>query len=509
MNRSHVPESSSVERAARSAPALSLRHISKSFGGTPALDDATLELHAGEVHALLGENGAGKTTLMRIAYGLEQPDAGQIVVASDRRPATGDRLRSPREARALGIGMVHQHFTSIPALTVAENIALAAGWREAGNRLQRRAAAVIADLGLPLDPAARAATLSVQLRQRLEIVQALASQARVLLLDEPTAVLAPREVAELMNLVRRLADSGSAVVLISHKLREIREVADRVTVLRNGRVTLRGLPADHDDAALSRAMIGASPALGPEPERRGALGSSRLIDAGEKGPARITIEQGSDAPITWHAGEVVGIAAVEGNGQRALLRALAGLEPPPPGLTIRTDGEVGFIPEDRTTEGLIGAFSLTENYALGLLDRLPRWLDWNRLRDATRAVIAGFDVRAESPERRADELSGGNQQKFVLGRTFERHPEIVIAEDATRGLDLRATATIHERLRRAAREGAVVVFHASDLDEVIALTDRLMVMHDGRLTEWPRDTARALIGDAMLGLDPAPTLAPR
>ncbi len=472
---------------------LALRHISKSFGPTRALDDVSLEVQAGEVHALLGENGAGKSTLVRIAYGLERPDTGEIVVG-DRRHATGEGLRSPREARALGIGMVHQHFTSIAALSVGENVALAADWRETGRRAERRAGGVITELGLPLDPAARAGSLSVQLRQRLEIVQALAARARVLLLDEPTAVLAPREVGELMALVRRFAAGGGAVVLISHKLREVRDVADRVTVLRGGSVALSGLLADHDDAALSRAMIGGD--LRGQPR-----------EPGVPGPVRATLHQHSGAPITWRGGEVIGIAAIEGNGQRALLRSMVGLEPPPAGMLVTVGGETAFIPEDRTTEGLIGAFSLTENYALGLLDRLPQWLDWSRLRRDAQEVMAAFDVRAGSPDRVASSLSGGNQQKFVLGRTLGRHPDVLVAEDPTRGLDLHATATIHARLREAAQRGALVVVHASDLDEVIALADRLMVMHDGRLTELPRDSSRASVGDAMLGRDPVATPA--
>ncbi len=464
---------------------LALTAISKSFGPVRVLDDVTVELQPGEVHAILGANGAGKTTLMRIAYGMIVPDGGRIVIEGDGRQATGDRITSPRAARALGIGMVHQHFTSIAGLSVAENVALAAGWRETGRRAHRRTAALVAELGMPLDPAARAGTLSVQLRQRLEIVQALASEARILLLDEPTAVLAPREVAELMTLVRAFADRGGAVALITHKLREVRQAADRVTVLRDGKVTLAGPLAGHDDGELSRAMIGDAEVLAgpPAPDASSVVGGD-VVRVDE---------------MTWHAGEVIGIAAIEGNGQRDLLRTIAGVATVPRrGVTVR--GRVAFIPEDRIAEGLIGEFTLAENLALGELSRLPRWLDWGAIARRTAELIEAAGVRATGPAQPVATLSGGNQQRFILARAFAGDPDIVVAEDPTRGLDIGATAIVHARLREAARLGACVVVHSSDLDEVLELADRLIVLHDGHLVELPRDTPRALVGDQMLGL---------
>ncbi len=446
------------------------------------------------MHALLGENGAGKTTLMRIAYGLEIPDRGEIEVGSESRTASRERLASPREARALGIGMVHQHFTSIPAFTVAENVALAAGWRETGRRAMSRAREVIDRLGLPLDPGAVTRDLSVQLRQRLEIVQALAAEARVLLLDEPTAVLAPPEVAELVNVIRRFAAQGGAVVLITHKLREVALVADRVTVLRDGRVALTGSVGAFDPRALSAAMIGDDPALAE---------TRRVSDTAEHEP-RISIAPADQEPIVLRAGEIVGVAAVEGNGQRELLRAIAGVDSSPPGLSLTVSGSVAFIPEDRTTEALIGEFTLVENQALGHLDRLPRWLDWGAIARDADAVIRDHDVRTTGSAVAAATLSGGNQQKFVLGRALGRDPEIVIAENPTRGLDIRATGAVHGRLREAAGRGACVLVHSSDLDEVIALADRLLVMHAGVLQELPRVASRSAIGDAMLGLSREP-----
>ncbi|HEY9519785.1 MAG TPA: ATP-binding cassette domain-containing protein, partial [Gemmatimonadales bacterium] len=338
-------------------PLLELRGIRKSFGPVRAVRGADFSLAAGEVHALVGENGAGKSTLMHIAAGMVPPDAGTIQVDGQEV-----RLRSPRDARELGIGMVHQHFTSIAGLTVGENLALAAGrldgWTAGGlgARLME---------GLP--PNALASGLSVAQRQRLEILKALATGARILLLDEPTALLTPAEVEELHGLIREFVASGGAVALITHKLREVLGTSDRVTVLRRGIVTLRGATAEQTAQSLAQAMIGvegdpfASPGVTPEKDPFAALG--------------VTVEIGE---IELRAGELVGVAAVEGNGHRELLRAIAGLEE----LSgIRVTGSVAFVPEDRTAEGLIGELSLTENLVLGL-DADPRWargarLDWN------------------------------------------------------------------------------------------------------------------------------------
>lgn len=465
---------------------LTLSHISKSFGTTVALDDVSFRAARGEVHALLGENGAGKSTLMAIAAGLAAPDAGTVAVEGGGTGRT--------------VALVHQHFTAIPALSVGENIALAAGWRDTGRRAEARAAAVIARLGLPLDAAARVETLSVQLRQRLEIVQALATEAPVLLLDEPTAVLAPREVEELLALVRSLAAAGRAVVLISHKLREVLAVADRITVLRRGRVVRSGPRAGETAASLSEAMIG-------EPQAESAERRTALVEgiAGDRDShaVRVSLSDAWLAPgvrgsrFAARSSEIIGIAAIEGNGQRRLLRGIAGIEPAE---GIEVHGRVAFIPEDRTTEALIGSFSLAENWRLGAPDGIPAWIDRTGDRARTAAVLAQHDVRAAGPEVAVRTLSGGNQQKFVLARALEGGPAVVVAEDPTRGLDVRATAAVHARLRAAARDGACVVVHSSDLDEVLALADRLLVMHGGTVRELPRDTPRGEVGDAMLGV---------
>jgi simple sugar transport system ATP-binding protein len=465
-----------LSRPATRDPRLTLAHITHHFGSTLALDDVSFDVAAGEVHALLGENGAGKSTLMRVAYGLLAPERGTVSVG-------GGPVTSPRVARRLGVGMVHQHFTSIPAFTVAENIALAAGWGGTRRALAARAAGVVERLALPLDVCATADALTVQLRQRLEIVQALASEATTLLLDEPTAVLAPREVGALLDWIRGFAEGGGAVVLISHKLREVAAVSDRVTVLRRGRVVLHGGVAEHDQAALARAMFGegvTSPAERHAPPGRGT----------------VAVEVGA---LTLHRGEVVGVAAIEGNGQRELLRTIAGVERSRD--DVRRTGSVGFIPEDRTTEALIPAWSLAENHLLANLDRAGRWLDWNAAERGAAEVIAAQDVRGGGPTSVAASLSGGNQQRFVLGRALARAPAVLVAEDPARGLDASATAALYRRMREAAAAGACVVMHASDLDELLMVSDRILVMHRGAVRELPLPVSRDALGDAMLGLE--------
>ena len=481
---------------------LRLADISRRFGPVVALHNVNLEISAGEVHALLGENGAGKTTLTKIAFGLVRPDSGTISITDSRGTiVTRPALDSPRVARLAGIGMVHQHFTSIAALTVTENIALAAGWRETGRAAEARAVAVIEKVGLPLPANAHVESLSVQLRQRLEIVKALATDARILLLDEPTAVLAPREVDELLAFLRAYARNGGAVVLITHKLDEVFRVADRVTVLRRGEVTLSAPIAEETPQSVARAMIGGELARGV---RRDAVRGDVVVRAAglRLGPGELH-EVASDQSFEIRAGEIIGVAAIEGNGQRQLLRAIAGLgDRKFLGGTLEVTEPVAFIPEDRTTEGLIPQFTLSENLLLGTLAGAPRWLDWRAIAERTAELLEDHDVRASGPEVIAATLSGGNQQKFVLGRALLNNPRVIVAEDPTRGLDIQATETIHERLREAARHGAAVIVHSSDLDEVLSLADRLLVIARGRIRELPKDTPKETVGDAMLALAP-------
>ncbi len=478
------------------SPMLTLSHISKSFGATLALDDVSFDAAAGEVHALLGENGAGKSTLVAIAAGRMPADRGESrVVSRERTPYSPDTSDDSRPTTRLSL--VAQHFTSIPAFTVAENIALAAGWQESGKALGVRARETIARIGLPLDAEAVVETLSVQLRQRLEIVKAMASDPQILLLDEPTAVLAPREVTELLAMVRAFAARGGAVVFISHKLPEVFAVADRVTVLRQGRVTLTGRVAEQTPRSLALAMIGEAPA---QPERVAVTpGGTRVHADGlllrpERGGTPV-------GPITMEcmAGEIVGIAAIEGNGQRELLRAMAGLpEITRVDGTLRVSGAVGFVPEDRTTEGIIPEFSLTENFVLGRVRE--RWMDWGLLAADCDLALAEYDVRGGNAASAASALSGGNQQKLIFARVLSRQPDVLVAEDPTRGLDLHAAAAIHARLRSAAANGAAVIVHSSDLDEILDLADRVLVMANGKLVTVPAGASRDVVGDAMLGL---------
>jgi simple sugar transport system ATP-binding protein len=484
--------------------ALELTRISKSFGALQALRGVDFSLLPGEVHALLGENGAGKSTLMHIADGMLQPDTGAVRVGG-RTVA----LHSPRDARALGIGMVHQHFTSIAALTVGENLRLAVG---RGSRAGAPGPGVVADSALsPLDaalpgllreglsPDTPVEDLSVALRQRLEIAKALATGARILLLDEPTALLAPSEVEELLRLVRAFVAGGGAVALITHKLPEVFAAADRVTVLRRGEVRLRGAVRGETEASLAEAMIGGavpgSTARPPNP-----LASPRRSGLAE-GPPAVRI-----GDIAVHAGELIGVAAVEGNGQHELLRAIAGLAPAAP-VAVEVAGTVALVPEDRTIEGVIHELSVTENLVLGS-DRDARWargivLDWAEARANAEELIRSFGIQAEGPDAPVATLSGGNQQKVVLARVLARRPAVLVTENPTRGLDIQATAEVHERLRAAAREGVAVLVYSTDLDEVLELGERVLVVHRGRVSEAPPGADRRVVGGMMLGLGPA------
>jgi simple sugar transport system ATP-binding protein len=362
-------------------------------------------------------------------------------------------------------------------------------------------------VGLPLDPEARVEGLSVGLKQRLEIVKALAADTRIILLDEPTAVLAPAETQDLLRVIRRFTASGGAAVLITHKLDEALAVADRVTVLRRGEVVRTGPAASEEAAALALAMIGqGAPDDRPAPSRALPLqGSERpplvrveSLDVARYGGFGIALRGGS---LVIRPGEIVGVAAVEGNGQRELLRAVAGRIPPLRG-TLEVAGPVAFIPEDRTTEGLIPEMSLTENVALGSSGSDP-WIrggtiDWRAARARTVALLEHYAVATPGPEAPAASLSGGNQQRLVVARELSRRPRVVVAESPTRGLDIRATATIHARLRRAASDGAAVLFHSGDLDEVLSLATRVVVARRGVLVEPPPDATRETIGAMML-----------
>lgn len=476
---------------------LALDDIVKRYGATVALDGASLRVRPGTVHALLGENGAGKTTLMRVAHGLTHPDSGRIRWRGG--PAS---FASPRQALDAGIGMVQQHFSLIPAMTVAENVALGA------RGLYDRYAAVarvrrLADsTGLTIDETAVVGTLPVSAQQRVEILKALARDVRLLILDEPTATLAPPDAAALLTWARRFATGDRAVVLITHKLRDALDVADEATVLRRGRNVVTTRAADATEASLATAMLG-DRAEGLALEHAGAPASmgegpviarlTKVSSASRSGSAALV-----DATLAVRAGEIVGVAAVEGNGERELLRILAGRERAARGEVV-LPARIGYVPQDRHADAIADDLTLAENVALAGAGSRRGWVDWREVLARTAGLLGRYDVRAEGPRARAASLSGGNQQRLVLARELDDRPPLVVADQPTRGLDLRATAEVHDRLRAARGAGSGVVVHSADLDEVMALADRVIVAAGGRVTEVRGD--RETIGRAMLGAE--------
>jgi simple sugar transport system ATP-binding protein len=515
---------------------LSLEHIARRFGRVDALTDASLQARPGTVHALLGENGAGKTTLMRVAFGELRPDSGAVRIAGE--PV---QLASPADALAREIGMVHQHFTAVPAMTVAENVALASGTRGRFRPAEARArvSELCKEVGFTLDPDAVAAALSVGMQQRLEIVKALARGARVLILDEPTAMLAPSEAEDLLAMLRRFASRGNAAVIITHKLREALSVADDITVLRRGHTTLSARAADIDAEQLTVAMLGASDAIAPH---RTTRARERVVDANvtdgttrrqadlvrELGTARIARDTGHvaehpaegsareividtrdlvltddrgvarvrGATLTAYAGEILGVAGVEGAGQHELLRALAGRMTPTAG-SLRIPERVGFVPADRHRDALVLDFTLAENVALAGAGAARGRMHWSAIERRTDELLGRYGIVASGVRAQASSLSGGNQQKLVLARELDGAPRALVAENPTRGLDIAAAAALQRHLLQARDAGMAIVLYSSDLDEVLALADRLIVMFNGEAREVALD--REVAGRAMLG----------
>jgi len=485
--------------------ALALQGIDKRFGSTQALAAASLEVRLGTVHALLGENGAGKSTLMRIAYGLVHPDAGTISVHG----ATA-RLAGPADAIARGVGMVHQHFTLVPVMTVAENVALGGHGKLDLSRVALKLRELSARTGFALDAEARVESLSVAAQQRVEIAKALVRDARLLVLDEPTAVLPPSETTELLRWLRAFADQGNTVVLITHKPPEAMRVADDVTVLRRGRTVLAVPRAETSVESLTTAMLGAAdrdvigsqrPASmeareGTTP-RASVFRAERITVADAHGVVRVR-----EASFVVDAGELVGVAGVEGGGQRELLRALAGRLPVVAG-TLRRPLAVGFVPEDRHRDAVLLERPLVENVALRGAGARRGVMNWRGVEARTESLVRAFDVRGAGARAPMRTLSGGNQQKLVLAR--ELTPDgvagdrAIVVENPTRGLDVRATRDVHARLRAARDEGAAVVLYSSDVDEVLQLADRMLVVYGGVVRAAPLD--RETVGRLMLGVD--------
>ncbi len=484
-----------------SSIALSIRGVTKRFGPLVANDAVDLDLRRGEILALLGENGAGKTTLMNILFGHYVADEGTIAVADPEGRLRPLPAGSPGAALAAGIGMVHQHFALADSLSVIENVVLGTlplwrtglGLGEARARLED----LMRESGLAVDPGRRVASLGVGEKQRVEILKVLYRGARILVLDEPTAVLAPREAEQLFDVLRRLRGKGLAVIFISHKLGEVAALADRVAVLRAGRKVADQPVAGADKAALATLMVGRTVAPSrrvPQVAGEPLLSIEGASVAGSRGRPGLV-----DASLTVRAGEIVGIAGVAGNGQQELAGLVAGQMRLAAG-SIRLDGAplglgpagalaagIARIPEDRHRDGIVPSFSVAENLALeptGSAD-VQRWgfLRRGAMRQAAERAIAAYDIRCPGPDAPARILSGGNIQKIILARVFESAPRFVLADQPTRGLDVGAAGEVQRRLLEARGRGAGVLLISEDLDELLALSDRIAVLAGGRLSQ--------------------------
>ena len=494
---------------------LELRGITKRFPGIVANDAVDFDLRPGEVHALLGENGAGKSTLMNILYGLYTPDEGEIQVRGKHV-----NMSSPREAIDAGIGMVHQHFMLIPVMTVAENIVLATEPTKGPlidmEAAEKRVRDLASQFKFHIDPHARIENISVGQQQRVEILKALYRNADILILDEPTAVLTPQEANELFAILNDLKREGLSIIFISHKLNEVLEIADRITVLRRGK-TIETVPREGaTEQSLAKLMVGRdvllrvdkTPAKPAEPELR----VEGLWVRDERG---LDAVRGLDFEV--RAGEIVGIAGVDGNGQSEMIDAIAGLRPvvagrveiagkdvTGEGVTDTLDAGLGHIPEDRHRRGLVLDFSLAENIALHDFDHAPAsrfgWLYPKRIVARAKKLLTEYDVRGGGPDTPAAALSGGNQQKVVLAREVSRQPAVLIAAQPTRGLDVGAIEFVHRRLVEERDNGRAILLVSFELDEILSLSDRILVLFEGRFVgEYSPDVTEEELGIAMTG----------
>ncbi len=479
------------------APALEMRGITKRYPGVVANDGISLEVRPGEIHALLGENGAGKTTLMNVLYGLATPDEGEILL--DGVPI---RIAGPADAIARGINMVHQHFMLVPVLSVAENILL--GEEIMANRVfldRREAHRRILELGrtfgFEIDPEAKVSTLSVGWQQRVEILKALYRRARILVLDEPTAVLTPQETEEIFAVLRRLADQGHSIVFISHKLYEVLAIADRITVIRRGRVVGERRPAATNEDELAELMVGREVQLtadrGTSHPGEPMLRVTGLEASDDRGHPMV---RGVDLEV--RAGEILGVAGVAGNGQDELVESIVGLRRPTAG-TVTLDSanitghspralneaSVAYVPADRHRFGLILPFSIADNLVLTSYYRSPyaRGVvrDGVSIERDARSSVARFDIRTPSVTASAATLSGGNQQKIVVAREFDRDLKLLVLDQPTRGLDVGSIEFIHKQVIAKRDAGTAVLLVSAELDEVLELSDRIAVMYRGRI----------------------------
>jgi len=502
---------------------LELRGITKRFGSLVANDGISLSVAPGQVHALLGENGAGKSTLMNVLYGLLQPDEGEIYI--DGKPAS---FHSPKDAIGAGIGMVHQHFMLVPPFTVAENVTLGIEQARFGglldaDRTRREVRELSHQYGLDVDPDAIVENLPVGIQQRVEIVKALVRNASVLVLDEPTAVLTPGETQELFRIIRQLRDGGTSVIFISHKLKEVQEIADHITVLRRGKVVGERTPPA-TEADLAALMVGRDVQLkvtkAPATPGEVVLAvRDMVVPSGTQAlgaPAEATAAV-NGVSFEVRAGEILGIAGVQGNGQTELCEALMGLLPTVAGTVTlagqditqaapraRLDAGIAYIPEDRKEDGLVGSFSVAENLVLNSYDRAPFakgiGLRLRAIAANASARIKEFDVRTGSADTAASTLSGGNQQKVILARELGRDTKLVIASQPTRGLDVGSIEFVHRRIVDQRDAGHAVLIVSSELDEVYALADRIAVMYEGKITGFrDPDVPASELGRLMAG----------
>ena len=500
-----TPVSESNERGAGSpgaspVPAVRMVGISKRFPGVLANDDVTFEAAVGEVHALLGENGAGKTTLSNILTGLYRPDEGHIELYGEQV-----HFHSPRDALDAGICMVHQHFRLVEPFTVAENVVLGDHRSESRRffahttAVERRVAELGQRYGLGVHSRSRIWQLSVGEQQRVEILKALYREARILIMDEPTSVLTPQEAGALFSTLRVMADEGKTVIFISHKLHEVKAVADRVTVLRGGRAVDTVPAAEATRRSLAALMVGREIDESRRVERDRPLVDVRRLEVeslsvpGDRGGTAV-----KDVSVTIREGEIVGVAGVAGNGQRELAEALCGLRPALTG-SVRVGGRllrngdprdaisagVAHVPEDRLGTGLAPSLSVTGNVVLKSYRQSPAsrgpLLALRRMREIAMGLIRRYDVKTPGPDTPVRNLSGGNLQKLVLGREFEGDPLVLVAAQPTRGLDVGAIETVHAYLREAASKGVAILLLSEDLDEILALADRVAVMYEGAI----------------------------
>ncbi|MCR4425304.1 MAG: ABC transporter ATP-binding protein [Firmicutes bacterium] len=499
------------------SPVLAMVGITKQFPGVLANDNVSLSLERGEIHALLGENGAGKTTLMKILYGLYQADSGTIMIRG--REVS---IREPNDALRLGIGMVHQHFMLIPPFTVAENLVLGAEPRTRGFLLDRREAdrrvrEISERYGLSIDAKAKIMNISVGMQQRVEILKALLRGADILVLDEPTAVLTPQEVHELFEIMRNLKAVGKSIIFITHKLKEVMQISDRVTVIRRGRVVGTRQTAETDTRELANMMVGRDVELvvtkGPAKPGAEIL---RVEDVHALSSRHLPAVRG--VSLSVRAGEILGIAGVDGNGQSELVEVITGMRRAVSGHVSIKGREVTnlpprkvfeskavHIPEDRHRHGLILDFTVAENLVLQTYYKPPfsrgLGLSWDAIKSEARRLIAEFDVRTPDEDVLAKSLSGGNQQKVIVARELSRDPELIIAAQPTRGLDVGAIEFVHRRLVEARDAGKAVLLVSLELDEILALADRIAVMYEGEIVGVmdAKDATEEQIGLMMAG----------